>query len=74
MLLPVAVARLVDGIVARLFAAGGEGIAVHPVTVEGHRQGEVGNRAGMRLPVRPLQDPGRVLDPARAGTERPPPF
>ncbi len=73
-LLPVAVARSVDGVVARLFAAGGEGIAVHPVTVEGHRQAEVGNRAGMRLPVRPLQDPGRVLVPARAGTERPPPF
>ncbi|MBI4413022.1 MAG: hypothetical protein HY576_01470 [candidate division NC10 bacterium] len=70
-LLPLAVARLVDGIEARLFAAAGEGIAVHPVSVEGHRQAEGGARAGMRLPVRPPQDPRRVLDPAPLGSPQP---
>ena len=73
-LLPVAVARSVDGIEARLFAAGGEGIAVHPVAVEGHRQADGGARAGMRFQLRAPQDPRRVLDPARAGADQPRPF
>ncbi|MGH7364067.1 MAG: hypothetical protein ACREKA_10000 [Candidatus Methylomirabilales bacterium] len=73
-LLPLAVARLVDGIEAQLFAAAEEGIAVHPVAVEGHRQADGGARAGMRFPLRPPQDPRRVLDPARSGAEWPRPF
>ncbi len=73
-LLPVAVARLVDGIEARLFAAAGERIAVYPVTVEGHREDGARARIGTGFPVLPPEDPRRVLDPTWAGGDRPRPF
>lgn len=69
-----AVARLVDGIEARLFVAAGEGIAVHPVTIEGHRHEGSGPRAGTGFPVPSPQEPRRVLDRARAGGDGPRPF
>jgi hypothetical protein len=70
-LLPVAVAQLVDGIAARLFAATGDGIAVHPVTVEGHRQdrGRAGTGAAVAVPA--PEEPQPILDPNRAGGVRP---
>ena len=73
-LLPLAVARLVDGMEARLFAAAREGIAVHPVTVEGHWQAGAGTRAGTGFPVPPPEHPRGVLDPTQAGGDRPRPF
>ncbi|HEU5394385.1 MAG TPA: hypothetical protein VFV36_06230, partial [Candidatus Methylomirabilis sp.] len=70
-LLPVAVARLVDGIAARLFAATADGIAVHPVTVEGHRQdaGRAGTGTAVMVPA--PEEPRPILDPNRAGGVRP---
>ncbi|MGH7407919.1 MAG: hypothetical protein ACREKF_07940, partial [Candidatus Methylomirabilales bacterium] len=70
-LLPLTVARLVDGIEARLFAAARGGVAVHPVTVEGHRQAGAGTQAGTGSPVPPPDDPRRILDPTQAGGDRP---
>lgn len=64
-LLPVAVARSVDGIEARVFAAPGEGIAVHPVTIEGHRQHAGGTGGGAGPAAGPPQDLRRAQDPAR---------
>lgn len=66
-LLPVAVARLVDGIEARLLAATGDRIAVHPVTVEGHREARESAGAGPAFPVPSPQEPRPVLGPARPG-------
>jgi len=73
-LVPLTVARLVDGIEARLFAAAREGVAVRAVTVEGHRQAGAGTRAGTGSPVPPPDDPRRILDPTQAGGDRPRPF
>lgn len=63
-LMPLAVARLVDGMEARLFTAAGENVAVHPVTVQGHRQ-QAGGPGGGTGPAPPPQDLRRVRDPAR---------
>lgn len=70
-LLPVAVARLVDGIEARLFAATEDGIAVHPVAVEGHRQDAGRPRTGAAVTVPAPEEPQPILDPNRAGGGRP---
>ncbi len=72
--LPLTVARLVDGIEARLFAAAREGVAVQAVTVEGDRPAGAGTRAGTGSPVPPPDDPRRILDPTQAGGDRPRPF
>lgn len=63
--MPLAVARSVDGIEARLFAAAGEGFAVHPVTIEGHRQHAGGTGGGAGPAAAPPQDLRRAQDPAR---------
>jgi hypothetical protein len=73
-LLPTALARRVDGIEARLFAASGEGMAVHPVRVEGHRQQGSGADAATASPVQPPKEAGRALDPSQPGGSQPRPF
>lgn len=73
-LLPTAVARRVDGIEARLFAASVEGMAVHPVRVEGHRQQGSGAGAATVSPVQPPPEARRALDPSPTGGNQPRPF
>jgi hypothetical protein len=64
-LMPLAMARLVDGIEARLFSAAGDTVAVHPVTVLGHRQ-QAGGPGGGTGPAPPApQDLRRAGHPAR---------
>ncbi|MGH7360453.1 MAG: hypothetical protein ACREJI_02445, partial [Candidatus Methylomirabilales bacterium] len=73
-LLPTALARRVDGIEARLFAASGEGMAVHPVRVEGHRQQGSGAGAATASPVQPPPEARRALDPSQTGGNQSRPF
>ncbi len=73
-LLPTAVARRVDGIEARLFAASGEGMAVHPVRVEGHREQGSGAGAATASPVQPPPEARPALDPSQTGGKQPRPF
>ena len=73
-LLPTALARRVDGIEARLFAASGEGMAVHPVRVEGHRQQGSGAGAATASPVEPAPEARPAVDPSQTGGNQPRPF